>query len=288
MKMINCGRITKGFTGRIAFLGALFLYFSFAGVASAQTEAANSSSKTKRPEYDDPTSRKLIKNYLAATGGKQAHIDLQAVLATGTITEAGKIKTFRLIERQDGRRHLTYTWRHLGRDYEDVIAYDGVIAWKRRLSPQRGQPQKLSKIEAWHFANQRWLIQPFVVPLKAKYVFVYQGSDKVGGRDAHLIAGLTQDDERSFFYIDKETFLVTRWGGYGFIGGIKEYLDYQATRFDYVGGVLLAKELVLLAENQAFGKIVIDSIEANPTLDLNMFYLPPNDLPTLRQRPVQP
>ncbi|MEM1221973.1 MAG: hypothetical protein AAGH40_04360 [Verrucomicrobiota bacterium] len=281
-------RITKGFTVRITILGALFVYFILGGMASAQTETAGSPSKTKRPEYDDPTSRKLIKNYLAATGGKQAHIDLQAVLATGKITEAGKTKAFRLIERQDGRRHLTYTWRHLGRDYEDITAFDGVIAWKQRLSPQKEPPRKLSEIEGWHFANQRWLIQPFVVPLKAKYVFVYQGSDKVGGRDAHLIAGLTQDDEKSFFYIDKDTFLVTRWGGYGYIGGIREYLDYQATRFDYVGGVLLAKELVLLAENQAFGKVVIDSIEANPTLDLKMFYLPPDDLPTLRQRPVQP
>ncbi|MEM8866900.1 MAG: hypothetical protein AAGC73_01405 [Verrucomicrobiota bacterium] len=244
--------------------------------------------KFTRPEYDDPTSRKLIKNYLTATGGKQAHIDLQSVYASGTITEAGKTKSFELVERQDGRRHLTYTWRHLGRDYKEVIAFDGVIAWKQKLSPKKGIPQELSKIEAWHFANQRWLIQPFVVPLKAKYVFVYQGSSKVAGRDSHLIVGLTQDGEKSFHYIDKETFLVTRWGGYGYIGGIKEYLDYQATRFEYVGGVLLARELTLIAETQAFGKVVFDDFEANPDLDLKMFYQPPDDLPTLRQRPVQP
>ena len=249
--------------------------------AWAQTEET---ATTQRPQLSDITSKRLIKNFLAVSGGKQAYIDLVNVTATGKITEAGKVKSFHLIETQDGSRQLTYTWKHLGRTYQVRYSFDGLNSWQQELLPKKKEAQPVTGRKALHFARQHWLIQPFVVPLKADYVFKYQGESKVSGRPAYIIAGFGKQNERSWFYFDKERSLLTRWGGKGTIAGIEEYMDYQATQFAVVSGVLLPKQIDLLAENSKFGTITFETITANQKIDAKIFYMPPSTVPTLRQK----
>ncbi|MDP4611653.1 MAG: hypothetical protein NWT02_10725 [Opitutales bacterium] len=239
-----------------------------------------------RPKETDKASRQLIQNFLAVTGGKQAHINLRNIVAKGTIEEAGKTKKFELIKTQDGKRKLTFSWRLLGREYVEVTSFDGVNAWTQKLSPKEFPAKPYGGRDAQHFINQRWFIQPLVVPLKAAYDFKYQGADKVGGRPAHVVVGYGKKDERTWFYFDKETFLLTRWGGLGTIAGVEEYLDYRATRFAKVNGVLLPKQIDLLVEGSAFGTITFDSITPKVDLDTKIFYTPIDKTPVLRQRPV--
>lgn len=237
-----------------------------------------------RPQLTDITSKQLIRNCLAVSGGKQAYIDLENVTATGSIVEAGKLKSFLLIETQDGRRQLTYTWKHLGRKYKTLYSFDGVHTWQQELLPKEEYPEPFSGRDAIHFARQHWLIQPFVAPLIADYTFKYQGMSKVAGRPAYIITGYGKNDIRSWFYFDKEKHLLTRWGGKGTIAGIEEYMDYRATRFATVNGVLLPKQIELLAENSAFGTITFETFSANQTIDPNIFSMPPSTIPTLRQK----
>lgn len=264
---------------------ALALCLCLIAPASAQTQpSADNKPASVQPKLTDITSKRLIKNCLAVSGGKQAYINLRNVTATGSIVEAGKLKTFTLIETQDGRRQLTYTWKHLGRTYSTLYSFDGVHTWQQELLPKEKYPESIRGREALHFARQRWLIQPFVVPLKADYIFKYQGESKVSGRPAYVITAFGKGTNRSWFYFDKEKYLLTRWGGKGTIAGIEEYMDYQATHFAAVNGVLLPKQIDLLAENSKFGTITFDSITANEDIDANIFYMPPSTIPTLRQR----
>ena len=249
----------------------------------AQSAATPEPATNPRPKLTDKTSRQLIKNCLAVSGGKQAYIDLVNVTATGNIVEAGKVKSFHLIETQDGRRQLTYTWKHLGRTYKVRNSFDGVHSWQQELLPKENYPKPITGRKALHFARQHWLIQPFIVPLKADYVFKYQGESKVSGRPAYIITGFGKQNERSWFYFDQERSLLTRWGGKGTIAGIEEYMDYQATRFATVNGVLLPKQIDLLAENSKFGTITFETITANQKIDAKIFYMPASTIPTLRQ-----
>lgn len=271
------------FTPTVPVIALLCLLMAI--TARAQSTGAEEQPTTiQRPELTDKTSYKLIKNFLAVSGGKRAYIDLVNVTATGTIVEAGKVKSFHLIETQDGRRQLTYSWKHLGRSYKVRYSFDGVSSWQQELLPKENVPQTLTGRKAIHFARQHWLIQPFVVPLKADYVFQYQGVSKVGGRPSYIVTGYGKKNERSWFYFDKERSLLTRWGGKGTIAGIEEYMDYQATHFATVNGVLLPKQIDLLAENSKFGTITFKSISANQTIDPKIFYMPHNTIPTLRQK----
>lgn len=239
-----------------------------------------------RPEKSDAASQQLIRNYLTVTGGKNAHAKLQNVVARGSLTEAGKIKNFELIELQDGRRHLTLSWRHLGRDYKERFAFDGLTTWRQKVKPQLKEAEDYSGQEAIHFSKQRWLLHPFVLPALANYTFKYQGAAKVGGRRCHVVVGYGKKDVRSWFYFDQEKFLVLRWGGFGELAGLREYMDYRATKFRRAGGVLLPVEIDLLAENAAFGEIVFEEILPNQPIDLSRFNKPKSQTPVLRQRPV--
>ena len=79
---------------KCSYLCALALALGFLVPSSvvAQTEAtvAPEVVATFRPQLTDTTSKQLIKNYLAVSGGKQAYIKLKNVIATGSIVEAGK------------------------------------------------------------------------------------------------------------------------------------------------------------------------------------------------------
>ena len=248
-----------------------------------EPQAAEAAIKV-RPEASDPTSQQLIRNYLTVTGGAKAHEKIMNVVATGTLEEAGKIKNFELIELRNGKRHLTLTWRHLGRDYQELLVFDGLLAWKQQVSLEWVDPEDYGGQEAIHFSSQRWLLHPFVLPTKASYVFKYQGGAKVSGRSCHVIVGYGKKDERSWFYFDKEKFLLLRWGGLGQIAGVREYMDYRTTKFKKVDGVILPSEIDLLAENAPFGKIRFNAILTNQEIDLRKFNKPASRTPVLRQR----
>lgn len=266
-------------------LGYLLLACFSVATLSAQEAAPEPDAEVKaRPESSDAASRQLVRNYLTVTGGKDDHEALQNVVARGSLTEAGRVKNFELIELQDGRRHLTLSWRHLGRDFKEIRVFDGLEAWRQELRPEREEPEDYSGQEAVHFANQRWLLQPFVLPSIADYTFKYQGAAKVGGRPCHLVVGYGKKDVRSWFYFDQEKFLLLRWGGFGELASVREYLDYRATKFRRVGAVLLPSEIDLLAENAAFGKIVFEEILPNQPIDLVRFNKPGSRVPVLRQR----
>ncbi len=241
----------------------------------------------QRPAKDDRASSQLIENYLNTTGGKQAHTNTKIVLATGKKTQAGDIKKFRLIEMIDGRRHITYTWTVRGRPHEEIFSFDGINTWKQKTLPKKKSPVPFKGSEATYFSNQRWLIHPFTVPLRAKYTFKYDNNARVSGRPSHLVVGFGPNDERTWFYFDKVNYLITRWGGIGKIGGADEYLDFQATKFEYYGSILLPKEIDLIAEKSKYGTIHFDKIEINPNIDPNIFLIPPDTSPILKQVPIQ-
>lgn len=257
-----------------------------AGQEQAPTTVEEVELSDPRPAQSDAASSQLIANYLTVTGGHQAHIKLRNVMAEGTIKESTLQRNFRLIETADGKRHLTYFWTHLGRKHRVIYVHDGLETWTQVLEPKRKEAKPYGGADGTHFANNRWLLQPFTLPTLANYVFKYQGAAKVSGRPAHIIKGYGKKDTHSWFYFDKEKFLLTRWGGAGQIAGVTEYMDYRATEFKAFAGVLMPTRIDLLAENAAFGRVHFEQIKVNQNLNDLSFLMPRSMVPTLRQRPV--
>ena len=260
-------------------------------VVQAQvTEDDNTTNRPKivRPESSDSSSLKLIQNYLTASGGKKVHNKLQNVKVTGEYREAKDSKNFTLIETFKGERYLQLNWKLRGIQYEQLYVYDGLEAWQRRTLPddkKRNLPKAYNGLPANHFINQRWFFQPFIPPLSPKYVFEYSGTDKVASRPSYLVVGYGAKNERTWFYFDKETFLVTRWGGIGAVARGETYLDYQAKGFKKVDGLFLPTGLTLLAKGQPYGEVIFESIETNVDIEPGFFTEPVIQIPTLRTVP---
>lgn len=241
-----------------------------------------------RPKESDQASQQLIKNYLTVTGGEPAHLNLSNIVAEGTIKESTLLRNFKLVETRDGKRHLTYHWKHLGRQHRVIYVHDGLETWTQVIEPKESPPKPYGGSDGRHFSSLRWLYQPFTLPTKADFVFKYQGASKVGGRSTHVVKGFGKKNMPSWYYFDKEKFLVLRWGSKGKIANVEENMDYQATRFRSVDGVLMPSSIELLAENSAFGRIDFEKISVNQDLSEFSFFMPKRSSPTLRQRAVEP
>lgn len=259
-----------------------------AGADGSSALAELAEAVDRRPEQSDAASLRLIGNYLAVTGGQLAHRAQRNVVAEGLIKESTLLRNFKLIETNDGKRHLTYEWTHLGREHRVIYVHDGLQTWTQVLAPKKQDAKVYGGSDGAHFASQRWLLQPFTLPSLADYTFKYQGGAKVSGRPAYVVKAYGKGELKSWFYFDKEEFLLTRWGGEGQIAGVKEDMDYRATQFKPVGGVLLPSQIDLLAENSAFGQIRFKRIEVNQNVDSVSFFMPQSMTPTLRQRPIAP
>lgn len=239
-----------------------------------------------RPDQSDAASSQLVENYVKVSGGRPSHERLRNVVATGTIKESTLERRFELIETSGGQRRITYTWTHLGRPHEAVYAHDGVVSWRQQIAPKKEQPTTIGGVDGHHFGEVLWLIQPFTLPRSADFIFEYRGNAKVKGRPAHLVKGFGKNNRPMWLYFDKENFLITRWGSIGSIAGVQEYMDYQATSFRRVDGLVFPSQIELIAENAVFGRVVFESIQTNQPLDGVSFSKPHSTVPMLRQRPV--
>lgn len=236
-----------------------------------------------RPDATDKSSERLINNYLTASGGIQAHRKIQNIVARGTIKESTLQRNFELIETADGRRHLTYEWVHLGRAHNEVFVYDGVETWTQIRAPKEQPAEDYKGLLGQHFSTQRWLFHPFTLPTRAKFVFEYKGTARVNGRSTFVAKGYGRNDIPSWFYFDKEQSLVFRWGGPSLIAGVKEQIDYRATEFEKVSGVIMPSRIDLLAQNAPYGVIEFSEIMVNQNLSDVSFYRPKSNVPVLRQ-----
>ncbi|HBR95044.1 MAG TPA: hypothetical protein DEA90_12865 [Opitutae bacterium] len=239
-----------------------------------------------RPAQTDSASAQLIKNYLTVTGALKAQPPLLNVVAQGRIKESTLERQFHLIETSDGKRRLTYSWTHLGRKHRVLYVHDGLQTWIQVLEPKQQTAHSYTGVDAQHFANQRWLLQPFTLPKRADYKFKYQGTALVAGRPAYMIKGYGKANIHSWFYFDQEKSLLTRWGGQGKIAGVTEAMDYQASQFKPVDGILIPSYIQLLAQNAPFGYIQVEQMTINQDLNEVSFFMPEHISPTLRQRPT--
>lgn len=239
-----------------------------------------------RPEQSDAASSQLLTNYLKVSGGADRHESLRNVVASGSIKESTLERRFNLVETSDGKRFIRYQWTHLGRPHEVTYAHDGLQSWKQELKPEKKHPVEIGGLKGHHFGEILWLIHPVTRPRSADFAFQYRGNAKVQERPAHLVRGFGKNNRPLWLYFDKESFLITRWGGLSLFGGTQEYKDYRATSFRRVDGLVFPSKIELLAENDAYGQIVIESLLTNQDLDGVSFLMPTTTTPTLRQRPV--
>ena len=103
----------------------------------------------------------------------------------------------------------------------------------------------------------------------------YIGMDKVGGRQTYVI----QRGSDSFYYIDKEKFLLLKWGREDYFGGKKIEVSYIANAFKRWDTspeqILLPSKITISAKGQTLGSFTVDHAEANSFMTGNPVFKVP-------------
>ncbi|MFU8849147.1 MAG: hypothetical protein ACNA77_10595 [Opitutales bacterium] len=103
----------------------------------------------------------------------------------------------------------------------------------------------------------------------------YIGMDKVGGRQTYVI----QRGSDSFYYIDKEKFLLLKWGREEYFAGKKIEVSYIANAFKRWGTspeqILLPSKITISVKRQTLGSFTVDHAEARSHMSDNpVFKIP--------------
>ena len=261
-----------------SILSTLVFQTSLRAVPSTDTTLAQA-----RPLQTDAASERLIQNHLVASGGILAHSRINNIAVEGTQQIRSETKAFTLIETNDGKRHLTYRWKHLGRQYEEIYVFDGLRAWKQVRLPSPQPAKSLVGLEGAHFGSVHWFLQPFTLPMRGSYEFSFDRASRVGTRESYRVNGSGKQGIQQSFHFDKETALLIRWGGDGLVAGSQQRLNYQATHFTAVEGVQFPKAISLLIGTKPYGYIRIERLTTNVDISMIDFFRSGRKTPTLRQ-----
>ena len=104
--------------------------------------------------------------------------------------------------------------------------------------------------------------------------FQYIGVDKVAQRKTYVIRRGTE----SYYYFDKEKFLLLKWGREESLGGQKLEVSYVANSFKRWGTprdtFLLPSQISIVAGDKVLGSYRIEGIEINRPVKQSVFTPP--------------
>lgn len=188
--------------------------------------------KRQAPEKAGPgiTAASVIEKYLQALGGADAIGKVAARLSKGAVTrDDGQTQPIEILQKAPGKYLLTLGTGGM------VTGYNGTAAW----SAGRGMVRDLDGLEVDRFQRAAELFP--AANIKQKYrALTLAGVEKLGDRNAYLLAGRGPNRLLERFYFDTETGLLLRRATVHrtLIGDMPEQADYADYRD--VNGVKVA------------------------------------------------
>jgi hypothetical protein len=237
------------------------------GGAATAPGAQPQSSPTPRPT---PTpAEEIISKYIAAVGG-QANVDkIRSRALKGSSTNgAGSPIPFEIYQAPPNKFYIVATLDQ--GTFER--GFDGTVGWEKSARGVR----ELNSVEIWRLQNS--LVLWGNLKLKDQYTRLRTiGRDKVGDRDAYVIAANRSDTDVERLFFDVETGLLLRRITYlrTMIGTIPEQFDFEDYRD--VDGVKLPFTIRVSSVDAGNPVSVrtFTEMKLNATIDESKFKMPP-------------
>lgn len=162
-----------------------------------------------------------------------------------------------------------------------TTAYDGASGWRIMPFGGRKDPELMGEDDLRGLREEADFDGP-LVDYKAKgNTIEYLGHDTVDGDDAYRLKVTLKNGDIIYYYLDPETFLEIRTEKLEYIhGSVRETFSDMGS-YKLVNGVYFpfAMESGSGRNSNETGKITIDKIEANPSLDPAEFKMPATSKP---------
>jgi outer membrane lipoprotein-sorting protein len=234
--------ITRG----AAFAASLFLCMTTIGLQEARSqEPAAPAGVAAADTAGMPTSDQVLAKYIKSIGGTYVIERLAGRTAKGTVTDAGGAQVpFELYERYPSAANglkinpnspaQRYSIVHLSGG-DAIASYNGDAGWVM----SKGQVRDMTPAEL----DAARLEDPFYFCMRMKQVFkdlkTEDKTEKIGDREAYVLAGHTQNLPAVKIYFDKETGMLLALA-YAESADAKltrvEFGDYQNPDAAYKGG----------------------------------------------------
>lgn len=218
------------------------------------------------------TAEEIVAKAIAARGGTERLKAVQSERITGTISFGpGAEGPFLAEFARPSKMHNEVT---LG-GKQVVRSFNGTAGWS--INPFRGDgtTQPMSADEVHNSVYEADFDGPFVDTHTKGNVIALDGVEDVQGHPAYKLKVTHQDGKTSFYFVDKESFLTTKWQGTRENGGksttwltyFHDYRDAGGLKFAF----LLNSESPDVPVKQT---ISVDKIELDPQIDPAHFARP--------------
>lgn len=288
-------QLASGFTGiRVTFASLVMvcLGFCFSGSLYAQTapeatddiEEAEEDQRPPVPEASDATSLKLIALNEKIMGGRSKLLQLESYELVYAVKAGREEYQLKLTHKAPSSYRWDKTWRHLGQDYHEVMAFDGTHAWQHTLKPQATIPEWIPKKQRQQFIVDGEFLGPLFLHEGKSHIFEYIGEGKVAKRPAFCVRAYLSDGRRHVYYFDQENFLVNRITKDARFGSQTQQVDCYITKRSQSDGYYWDQQRVWYVNGKDYRTETLITARANIGVEDDFFEPPPRREYWLRQR----
>jgi hypothetical protein len=263
---------------------ALVLALLVAGACLAQTPAGDPNVDDPAPEQSDPNALKIVRNYLHARGGKAAILAIRDRVFRGEYRMGRSRKQIIGFAKAPNSARIELHEFVRGKTEEYWEGTDGEIAWRYEATRPRAVPERLPSALEREFIQRSAFYIPLVEPERYGLILQYRGTDSFRGRPVYLVKAYFRDGRRVFYYFDRKTFLLVRYGAREMVGGLPEDVDVVVTSMTRLGDALFPRNVEYIVQNQVFGEITLKDFEGNVGLDDDLFDMPETDETWIRSK----
>jgi hypothetical protein len=228
------------------------------------------------PEKTDETSAKIIELHLKGRGGIEAIRAVTALKIKGTLREGRNRYKMTWYRETPNKYRIERKFHRMGKSHIFVWAFDGTTAWSQDASPEREDPQVMSKSESAAFAREADFHGPLVDWKEKGHKFLYVGEEVLGERKVYTLKTFLKDGPVVYHYFDTRNFLVPRYGFEENLGGALVNADYYVTKFRRHGGILMdeGREYTAGRDGGVYKEITYETIDINPSLPGDLWVMP--------------
>ncbi|WOO39271.1 hypothetical protein [Rubellicoccus peritrichatus] len=260
-----------------AFLTSTLLFLLVVPVFAQPNEAESIDAKLREAIPDDGTdaaSKKILETHLRSLGGLGRIMTIRNTVSKGILKEAKEDYDMVYYRAAPDKIRVETSQTFMGRPQTLIEGYNGEIAWEYDKRSENAFPKEVSAKQAADLIQEADFYGPLVNWEEKGYVFKYEGEVKSRGRKHYLLKMFYPNGRTVYFYFDAKTLLVTRVGREKNVRNTLVDTDVYYTKYDRVDGIWMPVKYEFALEDQIFGSLTLDSIEANQPMDLEIFNVP--------------
>lgn len=213
------------------------------------------------------TAEEIIQKMIDATGGRKAIESINDSTITGTmeLTQQGLSGEISIYKKEPDKMRADIEIMGM------VItqAYNGNLAWW--VNPQTGATEEMPPDEAASMKRDALPRVAVLNPEKFGISFEYKGKEPIDGKDHFVIAQTYADGFVATFYVDSETYLVTK--SKGTINSAMGEVEFEQLASDYkkVNGIVIAHKFITYVNGAESRILTVTGIQYNTGMEDSFF-----------------